>query len=241
MLHTVYLPLILKGTAASRVSVSGGTHVPHSPNYHFNATTWNGYLKRFGIVMETTMTRPGFYPRGGGEIVATLQSAKTLRPLTLTHRPPLTTCGGFAAIADLPESVGKRLSRRLTHLLSQADLECEIPVKPWPNGPSCVIAAIFRQAPVPTLFSALGERGKPAEAVSDDCAEEALSYFHSGAPVDSHSADQIVLPLAFAAGRSEFRVSEVTRHLLTNIDTIQKFHNRVINVDRPTNLVTIEG
>ncbi len=89
----------------------------------------------------------------------------------------------------------------------------------------------FRQAPVPPLFFALGERGKPAEVVADEAAEEAIAFKESGCPVDPHSADQILLPLAFAAGPSEYRVSEVTQHLLTNIETVRRFVDRAISCE----------
>src|SRR5207247_574411 len=123
--------------------------------------------------------------------------------------------------------------------LTQAELDCHIPQEEWSNGPSSVAAVIFRQAPVPTLFAALGERGKLAERVADEAADEALAYFASAAPVDSHSADQIVLPLAFAERASEFRVAEVTSHLLTNIATIRRFLEREIACDANSGIVRI--
>ena len=53
------------------------------------------------------------------------------------------------------------------------------------------------------------------------------------AAVDPHSADQILLPLAFAPGRSEFTVSEVTDHLRTNAATIRAFLDRTITIKEP--------
>jgi len=103
-----------------------------------------------------------------------------------------------------------------------------MPEEAWGNGPGGVAGVVFRQAPGPTMFTALGERCKPAEAVADDAVEEALAYRESGCPVDPHSADQVVLPLAFSEGASEFAVSEVTNHLLTNIATIRRFVDREI-------------
>jgi RNA 3'-terminal phosphate cyclase (ATP) len=54
-----------------------------------------------------------------------------------------------------------------------------------------------------------------------------------GAAVDPHSADQILLPLALAPGRSEFSVSAVTEHLRTNAETIAAFLDRAITVEEP--------
>jgi RNA 3'-terminal phosphate cyclase len=51
------------------------------------------------------------------------------------------------------------------------------------------------------------------------------------APVDPHSADQLLLPLAFSDDASAYRTSEVTRHLTTNIDTVRRFCERIIEVE----------
>lgn len=231
ILHTVYLPLALRGTGESRVTITGGTHVMKAPCYHFLEITWASYLRRMGLEIDLEMARPGFYPRGGGEIWAVIRPCAEVRPLHLTTCPELTTAGGFGAVADLPESISKTMCRRLTHKLKMAGIESHIPQENWANGPAAVAGVLFRQAPIPPLFFALGERGKPSEVVADEAVEQAIAFKESGCPVDPHSADQIVLPLAFASQPSEFRVSEVTQHLLTNIDTIRRFVDREITCE----------
>lgn len=233
ILHTVYLPLALRGGVESKLTITGGTHVAKAPCYHFLEKTWAAYLRRMGIEIRLEMAKPGFYPRGGGEIRAVIRPCSVVRPLHLTSCPELTTAGGFAAVADLPETISKKMSRRLEHKLSGVGVDADIPREEWTNGPAAVAAVLFRQAPVPPLFFAIGERGKPAEVVADEAAEEAVNFKKSGCPVDPHSADQIVLPLAFAEGASEYRVSEVTQHLLTNIETVRRFVDREISCDGP--------
>ncbi|HLH28717.1 MAG TPA: RNA 3'-terminal phosphate cyclase, partial [Acidimicrobiales bacterium] len=73
-----------------------------------------------------------------------------------------------------------------------------------------------------------------SEAVADEAVEQLLAFEAvDGAAVDPHSADQILLPLAFAPGRSDFTVSEVTEHLRTNVDTIGAFLDRSITIEEP--------
>jgi RNA 3'-terminal phosphate cyclase (ATP) len=233
VLHTVYLPLALRGTAPSRVTISGGTHNPHAPCHHFNAVTWGGYLAKLGIAIEQDMVRPGFYPRGGGEIRAAIQPCARVSGLTLIERPELTTAGGFSAVANLPATIAKRQAQRISTMLKREKIESHIPIEEWEGslGAGTVAAVIFRQAPVPALFFGLGERGKSAESVADDALDEALRFRESGAPVDEHSADQLLLPLAFSPDRSEYRVSRVSRHLTTNIETVRTFVDRTIRLD----------
>jgi RNA 3'-terminal phosphate cyclase (ATP) len=232
VLHTVFLPLALRGAGPSEVTITGGTHNQHAPCYHFLETTWNGYLRRLGLEVELGMGRAGFYPRGGGDIRAVIHPCSRINGLTLTTCPDLTTAGGFSAVAGLPENVAKRQARRLTHRLKQEGIESHIPLEEWEAlNPGTVAAVVFRQAPVPTLFYGLGERGKPAEVVADEAADEAIRHRAGKAPVDPHSADQLLLPLAFSPGASEYRTSEVTRHTTTNIATVRRFVDRDITVD----------
>jgi RNA 3'-terminal phosphate cyclase (ATP) len=232
VLHTIYLPLALRSDSASEIIITGGTHNAHAPCYHFLATTWAAYMARLGIKLELEMIRPGFYPRGGGEIRAVIHPFSRVKGLKLTTCPELTTAGGFSAFAGLPESVGKRQARRLTVRLKAAGIESHIPIEEWQAAnPGTVAAVVFRQAPVPPLFFGLGERGKPAESVADDAADEAIRFRDSGCPVDEHSADQLLLPLAFSPEASEYRTASITRHLTTNIATVRKFVDRAIELD----------
>jgi len=231
VLHTVYLPLALRGDAESRIVLTGGTHVKAAPCFHFLETTWTAFMRKIGLPIQLELKRHGFYPRGGGEVHATISPCSQVYNLHLTTCPEITTAGGFAATADLPESVAKNMSKRLKHKLKMANIESEIPQETWSNGPAAVAGVLFRQVPIPPSFFALGERGKPAEVVADEAVEEALAFMESGCPVDPHSADQLVLPLAFSAGESEFRVSEITKHLLTNIETVRLFVEREITCE----------
>jgi RNA 3'-terminal phosphate cyclase (ATP) len=231
VLHAVYLPLALRGTEPSELTITGGTHVSTSPCFHYNATTWSAYLKRIGIAIELEMKRPGFYPRGGGEIRVVIHPCSRINGLKLTNCPGLTTAGGFSAVAGLPASIAQRQARRLAERLKREGIESHSPIEEWTGGPGTVAAVILRQAPVPTLFFSVGERGKPAESVADDAVDQALAYRAAKAPVDPHASDQLVLPLAFSPDASEYQVSEVTRHLTTNVDVIRLFHDRAIAIE----------
>src|SRR5262249_1323444 len=62
VLHTVYLPLALRGPGPSELILEGGTHVNVSPCFHFLDTTWRAYMELLGINVGMRMVRPGFYP-----------------------------------------------------------------------------------------------------------------------------------------------------------------------------------
>lgn len=231
VLHTIYLPLAWQASGPSEVVFEGGTHVTTSPCFHFLDVTWRAYLERLGLRIKLEMKRPGFYPRGGGEVHALIQPCARINPLNMTTRGPIRQATGFSAVAGLPEHIARRQARRATVRLKDQGINAEFELEEWPGGPGSVLAIRFGEAPVPTLFVGLGARGKPAEAVADEATDAALAYAAAGAPVDSHSADQMLLPLALSTGASEFGVSEVTRHLTTNIAVIQKFIEREITYE----------
>jgi RNA 3'-terminal phosphate cyclase (ATP) len=228
VLHTVYLPLALRGGAPSALTLIGGTHVRTSPSFHFLDATWRRYLAECGLMISLKLVRPGFYPRGGGVVEASIQPAERLHGVTFGDHGPVRATG-FSAVANLPDSIARRQARRAKYRLERYGLDVDLSEETWDGGPCSVIAVELDTRPVPTLFCAVGERGKPAERVADDVVDEVIAYLDAGpALVDAHSADQLVLPLALAEGRSEYRVTRITRHLTTNVAVIRRFLDREI-------------
>jgi RNA 3'-terminal phosphate cyclase (ATP) len=237
LLHSLYLPLALRAHAPSQLTLVGGTHVNASPCFHFLDTTWRPLMAMLGLHVRLKMRRAGFYPRGGGLVEVEIQPCLAVQPLQALERGPVAVTG-FSAVAGLSEDIAARQARRAVHRLKQARLNAEIDTESWPGGPGTVLGLIADTKPVPVLFFALGARGKRAERVADEAVEQLLAYLEAEpAAVDPHSGDQLVLPLALAAGPSRFTVSAVTEHLLTNIAVIRQFVEREIacegELDRP--------
>jgi RNA 3'-terminal phosphate cyclase (ATP) len=229
VLHTLFLPLALRGDIPSELTITGGTHVSTSPCFHFLDTTWRAYLELLGLRIKLQMRRPGFYPRGGGVIEAHIQPCLRLHGLKLDDLGPVTTATGFSAVAGLPEDIAKRQARRAGYRLKEAGLKVNLREESWDGGPGTVLAVVLNTAPVPSLFFALGERGKRAERVADEAVDQLRAFLQTTPPaMDAHSADQIVLPLALAEEPSSYRVAKVTQHLLTNIAVIKQFVEREI-------------
>ena len=116
--------------------------------------------------------------------------------------------------------------------LEQAGITSDIHQETWSGGARWVLALVLESAAVPTLCFSLGERGKPAESVAKEAVDQALAYLRAApAAVSSHSADQLVLPLALAEQRSEFSIAAMTSHLFTNVAVIRHFLERDIHCE----------
>ena len=228
VLHTIYLPLALAGGASS-VTIEGGTHVKASPCYHFLERTWAACMKLLGINIELRLDRAGFYPRGGGMINARIEPGASIQPLQCMTTLTSATAEVFSGTAGLPSHVAERQTQRAVARLRELGLSVEARQETWPGGPGCMLGIELPTTPAPTFLFALGERGKPAEAVAEEAVEQVVTFL-SAEPlgVDTHSADQLLLPLALASGPSQYRVSAITSHLLTNMDVIRQFLDRAI-------------
>lgn len=80
-------------------------------------------------------------------------------------------------------------------------------------------------------FAAIGKPGKPSEVVAGEAIAGLLAFHRSGAPVDAHLGDQLVLPTALADGVSTYAVERVTRHLTTNAWVVERFGLARIAID----------
>ncbi|MEK6682441.1 MAG: RNA 3'-terminal phosphate cyclase [Nitrospirota bacterium] len=83
-------------------------------------------------------------------------------------------------------------------------------------------------------FTALGEKGKKAEAVGKEAAEGFIRYYQTDAALDEHLADQIVLYLSMCREKSVFTTSCITQHLMTNLWAVRQFYEFSYSVDGET-------
>ncbi len=233
VLQTLHLPLALRSEGGVRLTLTGGTFNTSAPSFPFLESTWRGYLAALGLPVALAMPSSGYYPEGGGTLEAWIEPGRP-RALVLEDRGALIRVRVVAETTRLDPRIADRMATRAGDALADRGIEAEVSTLSRPGrgrGASVALVAEFASGP-PATFVGLGERGKLAEAVADD-AVSAL-FDHLDAPegaVDLHSADQILLPLAFAEGRSAFTVTHPTEHLRTNVATLRAFLDRPIRVE----------
>ena len=160
-----------------------------------------------------------------------------LPPFQLVQRGQLRRLWGMSATSKLPEHIRKRMRQRALERMRPAGVRAEIELLDAPSpgpGAGVFLFAEYEGAGGETVtagFSGFGRRGKRAEAVADEATKAFLAYHRSGAPVDLHLADQLILPLALAGCAAVFRTGEITRHLLTNVWVVGQFLDVVVRVE----------
>ena len=220
VLQTV-LPALAVATAASRLTIEGGTHNLASPPFDFLAVTFAPLLRRMGVGLELALEAPGFYPAGGGRIVAAFEPAARLQPLTLLDRGPV-ALRARALVACLPEQIAKRELRIVRQRFGLDREASVIENVAGASGPGNVLLIELASPEVTEVVTGFGRKGVPSETVAGDACDEAEAYLQAGVPVGTHLADQLLLPMALAGGGA-FRTLAPTPHTVTNADVIGRF------------------
>ncbi|HJV66055.1 MAG TPA: RNA 3'-terminal phosphate cyclase [Geomonas sp.] len=220
VLQTIVPPLA-RAAAGSRLKLTGGTHVPFSPSWHYLSQVFAPAVAALGVKADFLLEACGFYPKGGGRVGCRVEPAGRLHPLQLAQRGGLLRITGCAAVGNLPRHIAEREACAALRVL-QEELGESVPMevaiqelKIYGQGTFIFLKAEYEH--VVTGFTALGQRGKPAERVGEEAAQELLAHHRTGRSVDPHLADQLVLYLAQADGPSLFATSRISSHLITNL------------------------
>lgn len=220
------LPATLFASSPVKITFSGGaTDTSNAPTFDYFRYVFVAMLQKVGIAVHPTLVRRGYYPPGGAqaEVVATPGRP---RALSATERGALE----HIAIASSASEVlrQRRVAERQADAAEAALTHHGVPIgKTIEYSPSisagsaCCIVAGFEQ----TLIGAdsIGARGKWAEDVGREAASRLSNEIGTSACLDRHMADQILPYLALAEDDSCVSISEITRHVQTNMWAIEKF------------------
>jgi RNA 3'-terminal phosphate cyclase (ATP) len=242
ILQTV-LPVLARCEGASRVVLRGGTHVPWSPTFDYVSGVFLPAAARLGVRAEVTLSRAGFYPRGGGEEVARIDPSPRWEAADFGTAPGQRACRLLSRTTRLPEHVGERQLRAMQGALADCGLS-SVDEMPGPAPGSAVLAATEPGQGGWAGASALGAKGKPAEQVGREAAEAFGRFLTSGATVDLHLADQLLLYAALAEGTTRLTVEALTEHARTNLWVIEQFLGPRFEVAEPPGApptITVRG
>lgn len=219
VLQTI-LPALWFADGESSVLVSGGTHNSAAPPADFLIRSWLPVLRRMGVDMDIELLRHGFYPAGGGEINVGVRPHREWQALDLNERGAFREARATGVVAGLSGDIAQRELERVCAQLGT--IEREMRVLPSAQGPGNVLLIAMEYERVTEIFTGFGEKGLAAELVADRAARAARLFHQGEAAVGEYLADQLLLPMALA-GRGSFTASELSSHLRTNLEVIEKF------------------
>lgn len=221
-----------KHTRRLRVDISGGTNVMWAPPIDSYSALLFPMMSRMGIAADAKIIDRGFYPQGGGRVIATLDPIGEISPLNLDSLGELMRVRGICfcqRLADwIPEAMMKSCRQAFA---SVADVDIALQYTDGDSrGAGLVLVAEYENGMLGS--NALSARGMSPERSGKDAAKDLLSEMASGATIDVHTADQLLPYMAMARGESSFYVSRISRHLLSQMDTLESFLDVKFGVER---------
>ncbi|KAK0144125.1 RNA 3'-terminal phosphate cyclase [Merluccius polli] len=218
------LPCALFTDASTQLCLKGGTNADMAPQIDYTVKVLKPILEKFGVHFDCDIRMRGYYPKGGGEVVVTVNPIKQLSPITMTDRGTITKIYGRAFVAGvLPYKLAKDMSTAAVRTIRREikDLYINIPSlqekeKACGNGNGIIIIA---ESSTGCLFagSALGKKGVYVDKVGIEAAEILLRNIRHHGCVDEFLQDQLIIFMALANGTSRIRTSAVTLHTQTAI------------------------
>lgn len=222
VLQTV-LPALMIASAKSNLTIEGGTHNPLAPPFDFLERAFLPLVNRMGPSVSAKLVRYGFYPPGGGQIKIGITPSPLLKRLELNERGQLRAIRAKALVVNLPRHIAAREIAVVRSALSEwSQTEFHPEVSNNAPSPGNAVTIDIESEQLTEVFTALGKRGVPAEAVAEEATREAKAYLTGPATVGANLADQLLLPMAMAGGGS-FTSGPLSSHCLTNIAVIKNF------------------
>ena len=246
----------------TNITITGGTDVKMAPSAHYIQEVFIPQIKKYAEEINFKLTKRGYYPAGGGEIIIKIKPRFALKEKTLqdiraklseaqqiklNEQGKLLTIRGVShASADLQEArVAERQGHAAQSYLAK-QYSCPISIRneyaQTPStGTGITLWAVFSKKqddiddknPIIIGADALGEKGIPAENIGETCAQKLYTFIQSGTALDTHLSDMLIPFLPLVSG-SIIKPAELTQHTLTNIYATEKFFGKCFNIDERT-------
>jgi RNA 3'-terminal phosphate cyclase (ATP) len=232
MLALSVLPLACFAAAPVRARITGGLFQDYAPSPFHMHRVLAPLLRSMGVDLSLDVTRPGYVPGGGGIIEMTVVPHRQgLHPLALDAAGQVSDVHGIALSSHLAERrVSERMASTCEGEIRGAGMACAIDrvddVKAVHAG-ACL--AIWTKGSTGSWLGAdrAGKFGRSSEQIGRFVARTFLEDVRSGATVDRHLADQLVLFCALARGTSSYIVPRASAHLESNLWLVAQFGARV--------------
>lgn len=227
-------PLWIASAAADHeiaVTVDGGaTAGKWAPPTHYLENVAFPLLERSGYPASMEVRRHGFYPEGGALVKARF-GPSALETVRLADRSGVEAVEGRSLASEhlRDAEVAERQRKEARRVIADSDPSLDIDIEARYVESRSPGSSIVLWSDTGTAIiggDQVGEKGKRAEKVGREAAEELLGAVQAGAPLDAAMSDMVVPFLALAGG--EVVVQEVTDHVECNVTVADRFvENRV--------------
>jgi RNA 3'-terminal phosphate cyclase (ATP) len=239
---------VLFATGPTRIRLTGGLFQDFAPSAYHTQQVLLPLLGRMDARATIDVVRPGYVPTGGGviELIAR-PCGRAMQALSLPAQGSVTRVWGTAlsshlAGRDVSERMAERCRRELVRAGLRDGLKAGIDARYDATAaqPGAALA-VFAETDSGARFGA-DQAGAPrrlSEAIGRDVARMLLEDIRTGATVDRHAADQLVVFAALADGGTDYVAPAVTDHLETSLWLVDRMLGARVRLE--DRRVRIEG
>lgn len=111
LLLQVALPCTLFAKTPTTLNLLGGTNAEMAPQIDYTTEVFRPILEKFGATFDFYLTRRGYFPKGGGEIIVNINPIQNLKPIDMTELGNIIAIYGWSFVAGvLPISLAHRMA-----------------------------------------------------------------------------------------------------------------------------------
>jgi len=227
MFAQALLPLACFAERPSKFRLEGGLFQDFAPSAYHMKFALLPLLKQMGIQAELEIIRPGYVPKGGGIIQIEVEPVEKLKPLNLIEQGKITSINGIALSSHLEEKkVSHRMAQECRKALSAQGYKAEIQeIYDKSSLQEGAALAIYAETSSGSIIGSdrAGRPGRRSESIGRYVAQNFMEDITTGAVVDRHIADQLIIYAGLAEGISRYYIPRITEHVETNLWLIEEF------------------
>lgn len=244
MMAFTLIPLALFAGTRTCFTIRGGLFQDHAPTAFHMEKVLAPLLGQMGAKVSLKMIRPGYVPKGNGELDVSVEPVKApLKAFAKTQRGEIRRIQGISLASHLAkQSVAQRMAERSRELLAQKGYNPYLDIIEDASAlQSGAALLLWAESTGGCLlgFDRAGKRGRSSESIAQSVVEGLLTDISTGATVDRFAADQLILFAALARGQSRYIVPCMTDHIESNLWLIEKILGAGTEVKE--NLISIDG
>ncbi len=240
---TLMIPALFS-SGPSKFRLTGGLFQDFAPSpFHMRHCLFP-LLERMGASVQLEVERPGYYPKGQGRLVMEVQPCRRpLTPLSLLRQGSVGLIRGFSLASNLRDlRVAERMAAGCRNVLEERGCKTDVRVMDEDSAVQKGAALmVWTETDTGALIGSdmAGAPGRESGRIGKSVARNLIEDLRTGAAVDRHLADQVIIFAALAKGTTSYKIPEITDHVRSNLWLAEKILGARSEVAE--NVVTVHG
>ncbi|MFO7678114.1 MAG: RNA 3'-terminal phosphate cyclase [Thermoplasmatota archaeon] len=214
------------------IQLTGGTDVRWAPTWDYFTTIFQLILQKMGISIESTLSKRGYYPTGGGQASITIHPVESIKQIKFDTNKSYTTLKGRITSSQLPDHINKRIKHTIIQQSIKHNLECFIQTNFSDASSPGVVVSLWTSSPNIIGTTVLGKKGISSEQIALRAFQHIMDEIKNNATIDRYAIDQILPYMVLAQENTICRISCISNHTKTTMWLLEQFFNIQFSVNK---------